>query len=133
MFVEFGNYEAYRSRFRKRDGNKTVNRKKVPKRLLVAQNITADAKMEGYLHKHSKTSGWKKLWVILSESVLYEVKAVKDPVAVETTPILGYVLEPEYQLVCIEYSCINVFDMYCIDRYPRRPYRSYQAKAKPFD
>ena len=99
LFSEFGELESYGKKFKKRKGNKTVKVRKVPKRLDLSGN-DADAKMKGYLYMHSKASGnWRKVWIVLKTSALYEFAAEYDPAAADATPILGYKLEPQYCLV----------------------------------
>ena len=50
-------------------------------------------------------SGWTKVWIVLKDFVLYELRAAEDKVAYQDTPILGYLLEPEYILkVRIHYA-----------------------------
>ena len=97
-FPEFGKDERYRQKFKKKDSNKSATGKKVPKRLQVSAD-DPDAKMKGYLYKHSKSSGgWKKVWIVLKSSVIFELRAASDAVAQSDDPILGWNLEPEYIL-----------------------------------
>ena len=101
-FAEFGDQEAFRSKFKKTVGKVSTIKKAVPKTLKVA-GYDPDAKMKGYLYfRGSKTSEWKKRWFVLKHSVLYELRAPEDPVSVDDTVILGYSLEPEYILEVIQ-------------------------------
>ena len=60
------------------------------------------------ISQHSKTSGWTKVWIVLKNCVLYELRAAEDTVAILDTPILGYSLETEYILeVCIIVTFID--------------------------
>ena len=95
--LEFGKDERFRTKFIKKKEGSKPGKKSFPNRLRVAGD-DPDAKMTGYLYKHSKTSGWTKVWIVLKGYVLYELHAAQDPVAYLDTAILGYSLEPEYIL-----------------------------------
>ena len=56
------------------------------------------------LFQYSKGYGWTKLWIVLKDFVLYELRAAGDNLASKDTPILGYQIEPEYILNVCTYS-----------------------------
>ena len=55
--------------------------------------------MSGHLHFRSGSSKWKKLWFVLKDQVLYSYRAPEDTVASDTTPILGYELDHDVEVV----------------------------------
>lgn len=90
-FLELGNVESLRNRFKKRDIPRAS--KYVPQRLKLSANGEG-AQMSGFLRKKQKNgTKWKRLWFVLKDRVLYAYKAPEDSVACDTYPILGFVLE----------------------------------------
>ena len=58
-----------------------------------------DCQMKSSLHMFNKKAGtWRKVWVILKDSVIYVLKAIEDKKAQSNTPIMGYELEADYQV-----------------------------------
>jgi FYVE/RhoGEF/PH domain-containing protein 5/6 len=50
--------------------------------------------MCGYLKRKAKNSrSWKRMWYVLKDKVVYVYKAPEDNVAVESFPVLGYVVD----------------------------------------
>ncbi len=50
--------------------------------------------MCGYLKRKTKSNrNWKKMWYVLKDKVVYVYKAPEDNVAVESFPVLGYILD----------------------------------------
>ena len=104
FFAELGMSSLYGGKFKRKE-TKAGSQKKVPNRLKVSGN-DVNAQMKGYLYvQHSKTSGWRKVWIVLKDRVLYELRAPEDGTAVKGNPILGYKLEAEYIL---EVSYLNL-------------------------
>ncbi len=68
-----------------------------------------DAKMKGYLYMYSKTSGWKKLWIVLKSSVLYALGGPSDAVAVQDYAILGFHLQTDYILQVQTFHIYKIF------------------------
>ena len=60
--------------------------------------------MKSSLYMFNKKAGtWKKVWVILKDSVIYVLKAIEDKKAQSNTPIMGYELEADYK-VCYKHT-----------------------------
>lgn len=49
--------------------------------------------MSGWLHNKVKSKSWKRKWFVLKEQVLYMYKASEDVMALDSKPVLGYVVE----------------------------------------
>ncbi|XP_065350137.1 FYVE, RhoGEF and PH domain-containing protein 6-like [Cloeon dipterum] len=64
----------------------------VPQRLLEVTAMETECTMKGWLQRLVNRS-WKKMWFVLKEQVLYAYKASEDVVAIETTPVLGFIIE----------------------------------------
>ena len=59
----------------------------------------------GQVYKYSKnTRAWKKVVVILKDSVLYELGGLDDTVAKLSTVILGYKLEPDFKVNAMDFQ-----------------------------
>ena len=55
--------------------------------------------IKGQLYKYSSnTKCWKKVWMVLKEFALYEMGALEDKAAKECWPIMGYEIEPNYEV-----------------------------------
>lgn len=67
-------------------------RKYVPQRLKEVTANDSGSQMSGWMYRRSKKS-WKRLWFVLKEQVLYVYKASEDVVALESIPVLGYIVE----------------------------------------
>jgi len=101
---------AIRAKFvKKKERPGTTRAPKGFQRMKVAGD-DPNAKMKGYLHKYSKGYGWTKLWIVLKDFVLYELRAAGDNLASKDTPILGYQIEPEYILNSTEVSALDLKD-----------------------
>lgn len=48
--------------------------------------------MSGWLYRKTRRA-WKRYWFVLKEQVLYAYKASEDVRALETIPVLGYIVE----------------------------------------
>ena len=58
-----------------------------------------DCQMKSSLYMFNKKAGtWRKVWVILKDSVIYVLKAIEDKKAQSNTPIMGYELEADYKV-----------------------------------
>ena len=58
-----------------------------------------DCQMKSSLYMFNKKAGtWRKVWVILKDSVIYVLKAIEDKKAQSNTPIMGYDLEADYKV-----------------------------------
>ncbi|CAH1266522.1 FGD6 [Branchiostoma lanceolatum] len=55
---------------------------------VTANNVNSD--MSGYLQRKTKREGWRKLWFVLKDKVLYTYKASEDVAALESLPLLGF-------------------------------------------
>ncbi|XP_078594948.1 uncharacterized protein LOC144872537 isoform X2 [Branchiostoma floridae x Branchiostoma japonicum] len=55
---------------------------------VTANNLNSD--MSGYLQRKTKREGWRKLWFVLKDKVLYTYKASEDVAALESLPLLGF-------------------------------------------
>ena len=58
-----------------------------------------DCQMKSSLYMFNKKAGtWRKVWMILKDSVIYVLKAIEDKKAQSNTPIMGYELEADYKV-----------------------------------
>ncbi|XP_048588201.1 titin isoform X2 [Nematostella vectensis] len=76
---------------------KNQNRKSKMYRPSVCTEVVGNesgSQVSGYLRcKRPGKHGWKRLWFVLKDNVLYTYKASEDVVAQETIPVLGYEVE----------------------------------------
>ncbi|XP_068170336.1 FYVE, RhoGEF and PH domain-containing protein 6-like isoform X2 [Antennarius striatus] len=79
-------------------GNKTPSafnrkQKKIPA-LLKEVTANTDSSMSGYLQRSkNKKKHWKRLWFVIKDKVLYTYAASEDVAALESQPLLGFVLK----------------------------------------
>lgn len=92
-FVELGNVEGLRGKFKKRDvpsSSSARSSKNTQQRLKNGEG----AQMSGYLRKKQKNGAkWKRLWFVLKDRTLHAYKAPEDALPCDTLPILGFKLE----------------------------------------
>ncbi|MEQ2276277.1 hypothetical protein XENORESO_016935, partial [Xenotaenia resolanae] len=77
-------------------GSKTFTRKqkRIPAALKEVSANTDDSSMSGYLQRstRNKKQG-KRLWFVIKDKVLYTYAASEDVAALESQPLLGFVLK----------------------------------------
>ncbi|XP_069499517.1 FYVE, RhoGEF and PH domain-containing protein 5 isoform X2 [Ambystoma mexicanum] len=70
--------------------------KKIPSALMEAAASGEDSAIRGYLHRCKRGKRhWKKLWFVIKGKVLYTYTASEDKVALESLPLLGFIVLSE--------------------------------------
>ena len=77
----------------------TSNSKKKVKSKLEISTRDEGIRIYSKMYKHNSTKGsWEKRVMILKDTSLYELGGIDDTIAKSVTVILGYKLEPNYQV-----------------------------------
>lgn len=72
----------------------TRKHKKIPAALKEVTANTDNSSMSGYLQRSKNTKKqWKRLWFVIKDKVLYTYAASEDVAALESQPLLGFMLE----------------------------------------
>lgn len=113
--------------FKRYDCNEKT-KKFVPQRLKeVAGDELGDITTSGWLMRRGRR-GWKRLWFVLKDSVLYEYKASHDVVAHRSLPVLGYTVSqsrPNFHEDC-DYNLIFSLE------HPGQPSLIFMALSEDF-
>jgi len=103
---------AYRGRFKRdnmpagvRGGQGHMGRT-VPARLKAVAAGDASAQMSGYLYRSKGGGGYKRLWFVLKDHVLYSYRAPEDTAAMDTLPVLGFNLLLEATVKYLSHTII---------------------------
>ena len=81
------------------DGESEIRKSVKPSNAKIIDYHDPDCQMKSSLFMFNKKAGtWRKVWVILKDSVIYVLKAIEDKKAQSNTPIMGYELEADYQV-----------------------------------
>ncbi|XP_051808572.1 FYVE, RhoGEF and PH domain-containing protein 6-like isoform X2 [Acanthochromis polyacanthus] len=67
--------------------------KKIPAALKEVSANTDNSSMSGYLQRSKRTKKGKRLWFVIQDKVLYTYAASEDVAALESQPLLGFVLK----------------------------------------
>lgn len=85
--------KTIKSSFKKHESDTSRKlRKHIPLRLKEVTANDSGSKMSGWLYRKTRRA-WKRYWFVLKEQVLYAYKASEDVRALETIPVLGYIVE----------------------------------------
>lgn len=72
----------------------TRKQKKIPAALKEVSASTDNSSMSGYLQRSKRNKKqWKRLWFVIQDKVLYTYAASEDVAALESQPLLGFVLK----------------------------------------
>lgn len=85
---------SLKAQFKKgiRESSRNRIKKRVPERLMEVCASDASSQMCGYLRMMVRRS-WHRGWFVLKDRVLYEYRAPQDVCALQSLPVLGYIVE----------------------------------------
>jgi hypothetical protein len=69
-------------------------RNRVPKRLCEVSANDPNSEMAGYMWKRIAKRNWKRFWFVVKDKVLYTYRESEDVAALQTLPLLGYLVQP---------------------------------------